>query len=125
MLAWRNPLLPIGVLLMILGFGNWYTGVGKGSEYEQLLAAGHLQAPVQDFDGFTQLGTRTNSTLLSSLQRGSDHPALANAKLDFYKVVQSGGRILVLVGLFCAAAGLIHSWYRHRVAERGAPVPQA
>jgi len=125
MFAWRNPLLPIGVLLVILGFGNWYTGIDKGSEYEELLAAGHLQVPEQDFDGFTQLDARTNRTLLSSLQRGSDSSALVNAKLDFYKVVQSGGRMLVLSGLFCAAAGVIHSWQRHRRAERGATASQA
>lgn len=119
MRSFRNPLLPVGLLLVILGFGNWYTGRAKGHEYELLLAAGHLPANIADFEEFHELSTRTNATLLNPIQRGSDESTFVNAKLDFYKVVQSGGRILILVGLFCAAAGLIDSWYRQRHADRG------
>ena len=118
----RSPLILVGVLLIILGFGNWYTGVDKGAEYERLLAAGNLPAAVDDYDDFHQLTARTTATLLGPLQRGSDEYTLANAKLDFYKVVQSGGRMLALLGLFCTAAGVIRSWQRRRIAERG-PVP--
>jgi hypothetical protein len=121
----RGPLLPIGLLLVILGFGNWYTGVDKGSEYEELLETGNLPSVTQDFDGFEELDAHLNTTLLSSLQRGHDHSTLVNAKLDFYKVVQSGGRVLVVIGLFCAAAGLIHAWYRQRLAERTPRSPAA
>ena len=124
MSPWRNPLLPIGLLLVLLGLGNWYTGWDKGREYEDVLAAGHLPSDVGHFADFHELNARTNATLLSTFRRGSDEYTLVNAKLDFYKVVQSGGRILVLAGLFCAAAGLIHSWYRQRVAERALPLPQ-
>jgi hypothetical protein len=120
--ALRNPLLPIGLFLVILGFGNLYTGVDKGREYEALLAAGHLPAPTAQFDGFPELDAHTTTTLLSPLQRGGDMHALLNTKLDFYKVVQSGGRILVLLGLFCAAAGLIRSWYRQRLGQSGGTV---
>ena len=118
----RNPLILVGVLLIIIGFGNWYTGVDKGAEYERLLAAGNLPAALDDYDDFHHLTARTTATLLGPLQRGSDEYTLANAKLDFYKVVQSGGRMLALLGLFCSAAGVIRSWQRRRVAERG-PVP--
>ena len=109
----------VGVLLIIIGFGNWYTGVDKGAEYERLLAAGNLPAAVDDYDDFHQLTARTTASLLAPLQRGSDEYTLANAKLDFYKVVQSGGRMLALLGLFCSAAGVIRSWQRRRITERG------
>lgn len=114
----RSPLLLVGLLLLVIGGGNVYIGFDKGMEYEELLAAGNLPAPVTDDDGFRQLNARTTATLLSPLQRGSDEYTLANAKLDFYKVVQSGGRILILFGLFCSAAGVIRSWQRRRVLER-------
>ena len=120
----RNPLLPVGLLLVILGFGNWYTGWDKTREHEALLAAGKLPAPVEHFEEFEELNARTNATLLGTLQRGTDASSIINAKLDFYKVVQSGGRMLMLVGLFCTAAGLIHLWYRQRVAERGTAIPR-
>ena len=114
MWALRNPLLPIGVLLVIIGFGNWYTGIDKGSEYEDLLATGKIPVTEAPFEDFSELSAHTTATLLGPLQRGSDQHTLVSTKLDFYKVAQSGGRILILLGLFCAAAGLIRSWHHQR-----------
>lgn len=119
MVGLRNPFLPIGIVLVVLGFGNWYTGLSKSVEYERLLSAGTLPAPIEDFDEFRELNADTNATLLRTLQRGSDESTIIYAKLDFYRVVQSGGRMLVLLGFFSAAAGMIHSWYRQRIADRG------
>ncbi len=116
----RSPLLPVGLILVLLGLGNWYTGHNKTIEHEQLLAAVEPIPPPQDFDEFAALNAHTNATLLSFLHRGSDDSAVITAKLDFYRVVQSGGRILTLLGLFCVAAGLIRTWY---VAERGRGAP--
>jgi len=114
----RNPLLPVGLFLVILGFGNWYTGHDKSIEYERLLGNGNLPSPVEDVEDFRELNERTSATLLGSLQSGSDEYTVANAKLDFYKVVQSGGRMFILLGLFCAAAGLIRSRYPSRRVDR-------
>ncbi|HVO27499.1 MAG TPA: hypothetical protein VMW56_28130 [Candidatus Margulisiibacteriota bacterium] len=126
MSALRNPLMLVGVVLIIIGFGNWYTGVDKGAEYERLLATWSLPTPVDQYDDFSHLNARTATTLLDPLQRGSDEYTLANAKLEFYKVVQSGGRMLILLGLFCSAASAIRWWQRRRLGERGAaPVARA
>jgi hypothetical protein len=114
----RHPLLPVGVVLVVLGFGNWYTGMDKSREYMHTLAAGDHSPPIDDFDDFRELNAHTTATLLSSLQRGGDESSIVHAKLDFYQVVQSGGRMLILLGLFCAAAGVIRSWYRQRLADR-------
>ncbi len=115
----RNPLLPIGVLLVLLGLGNWYAGHGKTVEHQLLLTDAQPPAPSQHFDEFRELDARTNATLLRRLQGDSDESTIIRAKLDFYQVVQSGGRMLMLLGLFSVAAGMIHSWYRQRVSERG------
>jgi len=120
MSAWRHPLLPVGLILMLFGVGNWYTGVDKGAEYEQLLATGKLTSSVADYDDFPELDASTTGMLLGTLRDGSDESTLLTAKLDFYRVLQSGGRLFVLVGLFCVAAGLTRFWYRRHVAERGA-----
>ena len=117
--VFRNPLLPVGLLLVVLGFGNWWTGCARGHDYEVLLAGGPLPANLADFDEFDQLDARMNATLLTPIQPGSDETTFANAKLDFYKVVQSGGRVLILAGLFCAATGLFHAWYQQRYTKRG------
>jgi len=38
--AWRSPVLPIGLVLLLLGAGNWYTGWRKMLEYQSLLERG-------------------------------------------------------------------------------------
>jgi len=118
MSAWRNPLGPVGLVLVVLGLGNWYTGLDKSREYEHLLAAGTVSTATVRFEDFDELSARTNASLLSALQKGNDEYTFVNGKLDFYKVVQSGGRLLVLIGLFAAAAAFIHTRYRQREAER-------
>jgi len=114
MSVFRHSLVPIGLFLVILGVGNWWTGAARGREYEELLARGPLPANLADFHEFHELTARTNAMLLSPIQRGSDESTFANAKLDFYKIVQSGGRVLVLAGLFCAATGIFQAWHRQR-----------
>jgi len=121
----RYPLVPIGLVLVLIGLGNWYTGFDKTREHEELLAARTVTAADGNFEEFPELTARTNATLLRTLQRGSDGVSLINAKLDFYKVVQSGGRVLMMLGLFFTAAGLIHTWYRQRAAERDVVPPHA
>ncbi len=114
----RGPLLPVGLLLVALGIGNWYTGRDKALEHEQMLAAAKLAAPVEHFEDFGHLTARTTGTLLSSLQRGDDEYTIVTAKLDFYRVVQSGGRLMIFLGLFCAAAGFIRAWQQQRPARQ-------
>ena len=104
--------------MVLLGFGNWYTGRDKSSEYEHLLGSGSLPAAVENVEDFRELNARTSAALLSRLQRGSDEHTFVNAKLDFYKVVRSGGRLFMLLGLFCAAAALIRTWYWQRLVAR-------
>ncbi len=110
----RNPLLPIGLLLLALGLGNWYTGWSKAFEYEDLIAAGGSPSEVGDFQEFSRLTPRTNASLLRPLERGIDANAFIDAKLDFYRIVRSGGRILMLSGAFLSAASAIRMFYRRR-----------
>lgn len=125
MTAVRNPLVPIGFVLVALGFGNWHTGRTKVAEHEQMLAAGNLPARVERYEEFRELSAHTNATLLRPLQAGSDATSVITEKLDFYRVVRSGGRMLMLLGLFSAAAGMIHGWYRQRQADQHGAPPQA
>jgi hypothetical protein len=116
-----SALLPVGVLLMVLGAGNWYTGISKGAEHEALLAAGNIPTTAASFDEFPELSARTTATLLQRLQRGSDQETLISTKLDFYRVVLTGGRMLTILGLFCSLAGLIRTWYQQRLDGEIAP----
>lgn len=110
-----SPLLLVGVLLIILGIGNWYTGISKGAEHEEMLAASNIPPPAAGFEDFPELNAHTTAALLGPLRRGSDRQTLIRTKLDFYRVVQSGGRLLTILGLLCGVAGLVRTWYRQRL----------
>jgi hypothetical protein len=112
-----DALIPIGLVLLLLGAGNWYTGLSKITEYERVVAAATLPA-AGTADDFPELTARTRSTLLRALGPDGDEDSAVRAKLDFYRVVHSGGRIVTLLGLFCGAAGLTRSWFRQRPKGR-------
>lgn len=101
--------------MIAIGAGNWYTGISQGTEIEALLAAGTIPTATADYDDFPELSAHTTDTLLRPLQRGSDQQRLISTKLDFYRVVLTGGRMLTILGLFCGVAGLIRTWYQQRL----------
>lgn len=110
----RQPLVPIGLVLMVLGAGNWYAGWEKIAEHERLLAASRRVVHRATFDDFPNLTERTNASLLRSFHGGSDRAELAGVKLDFYRVVYTGGRLLFLLGALGAGAGAIRAVRRGR-----------
>ena len=108
----RAPLVIVGMLLTVIGFGNIYTGSTKIAEYEQSLKVVRIEDQPQRRSDATRLEPHLRSTLLDSLAGQQDPLSFQRAKLDFYRVVYSGGRLIILLGMFCVAAGVIHFWYR-------------
>jgi hypothetical protein len=83
-----------------------------------LLANGSLPARVQEYEEFNQLTARTNARLLRPLQAKNDVRTAITQKLDFYRVVESGGRLVMLFGLFTVVVALIVGWYQRKVEPR-------
>jgi len=113
-----DALIPIGLVLLLLGVGNWYTGISKITEYERVVAAATLPPAGGTAEDFPELTARTRTTLLRALGPAGDEDTAVRAKLDFYRVVHSGGRIVTLLGLCVGAAGLIRSRVRQRPKGR-------
>jgi len=101
----------------ILGFGNWYTGVDKTSEYEGLLKTRIQPASNDSFEDFPGLTADINSALLRPLHRSGGTFSTVTGKLDFYRLVRTGGEMMMLVGLFITAAASIHQAYRRRAGS--------
>lgn len=119
---WRYPALPIGVVLLVLGLGNWLASRDKVIEYAR---RAELAVPVQrteSLDEFTRLSPRTNATVLDRLHRGFDYGS-ADAKRDFYMIVQSGGRFLTVAGLLSIGIGMLGRWRSRRVTPSGSRRP--
>lgn len=97
----------VGLLLTLIGVGNVYTGYVKTAQYEVLLAAREASAAREQV--FTE---PWRSPLLSHLRVEQSPTDAARAKLDFYRVVYTGGRLLTLIGMLCAAGGAVIFWHR-------------
>jgi hypothetical protein len=108
MVDWlRHPALPVGVLLFVLGIGNWLVSHNKLVEYRHRLVSVDSMEAVGALDAFPLLTPRTNETLLARLHRGSLDSNRTAAKLDFYGVVQNGGRFFSLVGFALIAFAVV------------------
>lgn len=116
---WRYPMLPIGLVLIILGVGNWSVSQPKVAEYTRRASAPDPIDTRSSFEDFTRLTARTNSGVLEGLHRGTGDYGDAEAKRDLYTVLDSGGRFIAMVGVLLAGIGLIQHW-RHR----GIPQPR-
>ena len=116
--AWRNPALPAGVVLLVLGLGNWAVSCSRIAEYEPRANTVPSSPRVESLADFSELTPRTNTTLLKRLKRDMADYTVAGAKLDFYRVVQSGGRLLSALGLVLITAALAHSWRKRGRAAR-------
>lgn len=112
--VWRNPLLACGLVLLVLGAGNWWVGRSKMQEYSDRVTDAVATESPSRLDEFPELNARTNAALLARLHRGLDSYTRSDAKLDFYRVVDSGGRMLAVAGLLLMCVALTH----HRFAER-------
>ncbi len=101
---WNHPLLPIGIVLLVLGIGNCAISRAKVAEYSQRLRVTQNVAST-DLSQFPNLDGRTNASLLRRLHRAPATASMASAKYDFYVLVDNGGRLLALLGLVLAGIG--------------------
>jgi len=111
---WRHPALPIGVVLLVLGLGNWVVSRGKLNEYQRRSAAAE-SVEQGSLEGYTRLTQRTNATLLERLHRRPRDYDVVDARRDFYIVIHDGGRLIAAVGLLLIGAGALGRWREQRM----------
>jgi hypothetical protein len=92
---YKDTLFVAGVLLIVLGVGNWVTGEVRTRPHAEYLRLhpGSGQTP-----GF-------KAELLLPPDEQRQERDVARAKLEFYQLVQSGGRFMVLLGGICLLGG--------------------
>ena len=111
-LVWWNPALAAGVVLLVLGVGNWMVSANRTAEHALRARAVVSDEPVPPLDDFVDLTPETNRTLLKRLSRADADYTFADAKLDCYQVVESGRRMLSFAGLRLITGALVQSWWR-------------
>lgn len=95
-----------GIVLLVLGIGNWYTGSSRLDRYRGLLAEGPTSQPGVGYREFRHLTAAMNETLLNPLRDGAGQYQRIQAKVDFYRVAESTGKIFFLIGLLSVGAGV-------------------
>jgi hypothetical protein len=111
---WRHPSLPIGITLIVLGVGNCSVSQSKILEYAQRAQAPPLNDAQEPLSDFRHLSPRTNDRVLEGLHRGPGAAGVAEAKRDFYAVVESGGRFIAILGGLLAGFGVAQHWRQRR-----------
>jgi hypothetical protein len=109
----RNPALWTGLALIALGGGNWINGQVKLAEYDAVASQSDTTG-VAVPAGFPHLNPRTNAALLEPLHSRLTTRSFAESKREFYGVVLTGGRVIVLLGAFLVVAASY--WERRRLS---------
>lgn len=106
----KDWLLVTGLALAVLGAGNWFFGAVRSIPYHEFLA--EHPGP-----------RRTEGTLKSELLEPPDEERerrdIAYAKLEFYGLVESGGRSMIMLGALIGSIG----WIRRLRNADAQPLP--
>ncbi len=104
---YSSYLLVAGIMLLILGIGNWIIGGLQIREYQGLLYRTARTGLEESYHSFQELDHQKNEEVLRRINEDREKYNAARVKLDFYYVVLSGGRLFFLAGALLTFFGLI------------------
>lgn len=95
---YSNNLLIVSAALIILGLGNWIVGAVETTKYQGLIYKTAQTGLEESYRSFRQLDQQKNEELLLRITQDRERFNAARAKLNFFYVVLTGGRIMFLIG---------------------------
>lgn len=104
---YSSHLLVAGIILLLLGVGNWIVGAVQVTQYRNLLQTSSRTGLEESYRSFQELTRERNQGILRRLNEDREKYNAARVKLDFSYVVLRGGRLLFLLGLGLALFALI------------------
>ncbi len=110
-----NLYFVVGLVLVLLGAGNWTVGAVQVARYRALVEAGSKTGLEESYRSFRELTPRKNRAILSGIHEERERYDAARVKLDFFHVVLRGGLLLILIGLGLAFSALF------RIIRQDAP----
>jgi hypothetical protein len=94
-----------GVVLILLGTGNWLVGLNGIVQYRRLVVT---RSPSADlYRNFDELDARTDGAVLAPLTQDERTVSYAAAQMDFYHAVYLTGCILFALGLMISLMAFI------------------
>ena len=104
---YSSYLLVAGLMLLLLGIGNWIVGAVQITKYQRLLRNTAKTGLEESYRNFQELDLRKNEEVLRRINKDREKYNTARVNVDFYYVVLGGGRLLFFIGLFLTFFGLI------------------
>ena len=97
--VYSSHTLVAGLLLLMLGLGNWIVGAVQVTQYRSLLHSNSRTGLEENYRSFQELTPQKNKAILRRITEDREKYNAARVKLDFSYVVLRGGRLLFLLGL--------------------------
>jgi uncharacterized membrane protein YczE len=97
---YRSYLFVTGVMLIVLGCGNYLAAAFKVEHYQETMA--EIAPEIHTTASFLP-----HDELHYSLSDARERWEIARAKLDFYYVVLSTGRLMISIGTVCTVIALV------------------
>ena len=104
---YSSYLLVAGLMLLLLGIGNWIVGAVQITKHQRLLRNTAKTGLEESYRNFQELDLRKNEEVLRRINKDREKYNTARVNVDFYYVVLGGGRLLFFIGLFLTFFGLI------------------
>jgi uncharacterized membrane protein YidH (DUF202 family) len=111
-----NYLLLGGLLLLVLGIGNWVAGAMESARYRRLLHRTAQTGLEENYRIFQHLDVQKNEEVLRRITEDRERYNAARVKLEFFNVVLNGGKLFCFIGAILLSLGFLR-WMRAQ--ERG------
>jgi uncharacterized membrane protein len=100
---WR---IMAGLMLVVLGAGNWIVGLTKTRDASLMIAQAAHTAPSSDYRSFDEVDSAAG--VLTPFTEEEARVSYATARMDFYHVTFLTGQVMVIVGLILTFIGFIN-----------------
>ncbi|MGH7830168.1 MAG: hypothetical protein ACREP8_08320 [Candidatus Binatia bacterium] len=109
--------LVTGIMLLVLGIGNWMVGAMEVTKYQGIMQNTARTGLEDSYLSFQELDYQKNAEVLRRINQDREKYNAARVKIDFYYVVLSGGRLLFCLGLLLSFFSLIRIIRRDTMAK--------
>ena len=96
-----------GLVCLVLGVGNWTVGAIETAKYQALLRKTAQTGLEETYRSFQELDHQKNEEVLRRINDDREKYNAARAKLNFFFVVLTGGKLLFVVGAILALSAAV------------------
>ncbi len=105
--VYSSYLLMAGLVCLFLGIGNWIVGAIESAKYQSLLHKTAQTGLEESYRSFQELDHQKNEEVLRRINEDREKYNAARVKLNFFYVVLTGGRWLLVIGTALTVVGVI------------------